>query len=376
VINRERRDPGGAWARPCILPILVRRSLCVGCSSQDECANSGIPAMKKRSPTTRSRRGDGFVSVGTFGRRFRRRLPESVKSDRRGWRFDVPMEAANYLAACRRRHWPTSLRKKSATRKQWRFHHSWHEVHAAEAVDAQHEVRRRSQDRSLWPGYAVLIVGAEGSRRVVIGRTDRPSRIRREARLHGAFSTGKPKTTDRLFRTAYLCVQNNQVGDIVNFESGDHVKGSVKISLRVNFRSRVRRSLGSSGSQPTTTSSSLPITFARSSPAWRSDIPSPRSKGTTSISFVTPFSASRAILSPSVLDSLVRERDAGDGGRGARNGLADPNIAKTARSAQTEVVKANIEIDQARRDLETTTGDGTHFPSEGHRSTETKMKGD
>jgi major vault protein len=38
----------------------------------------------------------------------------------------------------------------------------------------------------VYPGYAVLIVGAEGSRRVVIGRTDRPSRIRREARLHGA----------------------------------------------------------------------------------------------------------------------------------------------------------------------------------------------
>jgi major vault protein len=48
-------------------------------------------------------------------------------------------------------------------------------------------------------------------------------------------STGKPKTTDKLLSTAYLCIHNNQVGDIIPFESNNHVKGKVKLSLRVNF---------------------------------------------------------------------------------------------------------------------------------------------
>lgn len=86
----------------------------------------------------------------------------------------------------------------------------------------------------IWPGYAMLIVGAEGNRRVEVG----PKTILLDYDEEPGFmslSTGKPKTTDRLIQTAYLCVQNNQVGDVVPIESKDHVKGSVKISLRVNF---------------------------------------------------------------------------------------------------------------------------------------------
>lgn len=86
----------------------------------------------------------------------------------------------------------------------------------------------------VWPGYAVLVVGAEGSRRVVKG----PEVILPQYDEKLGFmelSTGKPKNTDHLLQTAYLCIHNNQVGDIVAFESSDHVKGKVKISLRVNF---------------------------------------------------------------------------------------------------------------------------------------------
>lgn len=86
----------------------------------------------------------------------------------------------------------------------------------------------------VWPGYAILIVGAEGSRRVVQG----PETILLEYDECLGFmelSTGKPKTTDRLMKTAYLCTTNNQVSDIVPFESKDHVKGTIKISMRVNF---------------------------------------------------------------------------------------------------------------------------------------------
>lgn len=86
----------------------------------------------------------------------------------------------------------------------------------------------------VWPGYAVLVVGSDGKRRVVQG----PEVILLEYDEKLGFmklSTGKPKSTDTLYMTSYLCVQNNQVGDIVAFESKDHVKGTIKISLRVNF---------------------------------------------------------------------------------------------------------------------------------------------
>lgn len=89
----------------------------------------------------------------------------------------------------------------------------------------------------VWSGYAVLVVGAEGSRRVVEG----PQVFLLEYDEKLGFmelSSGKPKSTDKLVKTAYLCVQNNQVGDIVSFESKDHVKGKVKISLRVNFEAK------------------------------------------------------------------------------------------------------------------------------------------
>lgn len=90
----------------------------------------------------------------------------------------------------------------------------------------------------VWPGYAVLVVGAEGSRRVVEG--PQVVLLAYDEKLgHMDLSTGKPKSTDTLFRTAYLCVQNNQVGDIVSFESKDHVRGEIKISLRVNFEAKL-----------------------------------------------------------------------------------------------------------------------------------------
>ena len=86
----------------------------------------------------------------------------------------------------------------------------------------------------VWPGYAVLIVGADGARRVEQG--PQVILLQYDEKLgHMDLSTGKPKSTDKLMKTAYLCVQNNQVGDIVSFESSDHVKGTIKISLRVEF---------------------------------------------------------------------------------------------------------------------------------------------
>jgi major vault protein len=89
----------------------------------------------------------------------------------------------------------------------------------------------------IWPGYAVLVVGAEGSRKVVEG----PHVVLLEYDEKLGFmelSTGKPKTTDKLYKTSYLCVQNNQVSDVIGFETKDHVKGTIKVSLRVNFEAK------------------------------------------------------------------------------------------------------------------------------------------
>lgn len=86
----------------------------------------------------------------------------------------------------------------------------------------------------VWPGYSVLVVGAEGSRRVVVG--PQVILLDYDEKLgHMELSTGKPKSTDNLLKTAYLKVQNNQIGDIIDIESSDHVKARVKISLRMNF---------------------------------------------------------------------------------------------------------------------------------------------
>ena len=87
----------------------------------------------------------------------------------------------------------------------------------------------------VFPGFAVLVVGSEsGERRVIEG----PEVVLLEydeklGYVH--LSTGKPKNTDQLMTTPYLQVQNNQVGDIIQFESADHVRGTVKISMRVTF---------------------------------------------------------------------------------------------------------------------------------------------
>ncbi len=87
---------------------------------------------------------------------------------------------------------------------------------------------------TLWTGYAVLVTSKTGGRRVEVGPTtvllDYDESI--EAL---ALSTGKPKATDRLLETPYLRVENNQVSDIVQVETVDHVHVRIHLSYRVDF---------------------------------------------------------------------------------------------------------------------------------------------
>lgn len=86
----------------------------------------------------------------------------------------------------------------------------------------------------IWTGFAVLLVKADGTRRIEVG----PQVVTLDfdetvSPLH--LSTGKPKTTDNLLTTGYLEVRNNKVGDIVEVETLDGVTVRLKLSYRVSF---------------------------------------------------------------------------------------------------------------------------------------------
>jgi major vault protein len=87
---------------------------------------------------------------------------------------------------------------------------------------------------NVWPGYAVLVTKKSGERRVVSG----PENILLEydeSLMVLELSTGRPKTDDRLLRTAYLRTVNNQVSDKVEVETRDLVPVAIELSYRVNF---------------------------------------------------------------------------------------------------------------------------------------------
>lgn len=204
----------------------------------------------------------------------------------------------------------------------------------------------------VWPGFAVLIVGAEGSRRVVTG----PEVVLLEYDEKLGFmelSTGKPKTTDKLMRTAYLCVQNNQVGDIVAFESKDHVKGKIKISLRVNFEAE-------------TEDDRLKWFGTDNYVKFLTDHVRSVIAGMTKKYPVAQIKSEYVTLVRDAILGLKPEGSAKRAGMPFENGmkvtevevlelaLDDVSIAQMLDKAQTDVVRANIEIQQAEKDLEAT----------------------
>jgi major vault protein len=87
---------------------------------------------------------------------------------------------------------------------------------------------------NIWTGYAVLLVKSDGTRRIVEG----PQTVLLdydEAPEIMELSTGKPKTTDKLFRTAYLRIKANKISDILEVETADHCQFLLKLSYRMDF---------------------------------------------------------------------------------------------------------------------------------------------
>ncbi len=86
----------------------------------------------------------------------------------------------------------------------------------------------------VWTGYAVNVISKDGSRKVVCG----PQTVLLDydqdlERLE--LSTGRPKTTDHLIKTVYLRHENNKVSDLINVETKDFVRATVKVSYCVDF---------------------------------------------------------------------------------------------------------------------------------------------
>ena len=86
----------------------------------------------------------------------------------------------------------------------------------------------------VWTGYAINIISKSGKREVVLGPTTRL--LNYDETIEAMeLSTGKPKTTDNLFRTGFLRVENNKVSDIIKAETSDFVEVNIKVSYCVNF---------------------------------------------------------------------------------------------------------------------------------------------
>lgn len=87
---------------------------------------------------------------------------------------------------------------------------------------------------NVWTGYAVNIVSKTGKREILVGPAARL--LDYDETLEAIeLSTGCPKSTDNLIKTAYLRVENNKVSDIIDAQTKDFVEVRVKVSYCVNF---------------------------------------------------------------------------------------------------------------------------------------------
>ena len=86
----------------------------------------------------------------------------------------------------------------------------------------------------VWTGYAVNVISKDGTRKVVRG--PQTILLDYDQTLEVLeLSTGRPKTTDNLIKTVFLRHENNKVSDLINIETKDFVRATVKVSYCVDF---------------------------------------------------------------------------------------------------------------------------------------------
>lgn len=87
---------------------------------------------------------------------------------------------------------------------------------------------------NVWPGFAVMIVNGKGDRRVVQGPAT--TLLQYDETLHRfALSTGTPKTSQQPIEGVYLQTSANSVSDLIEVETQDLCRLSLRLSYRVNF---------------------------------------------------------------------------------------------------------------------------------------------
>lgn len=202
----------------------------------------------------------------------------------------------------------------------------------------------------VWTGYAVMIVSKTGKRRVEIGPTNVLMEYD-EALEVLELSTGKPKTTSNLLKTVYLRVLNNKIGDIVtDVETSDHVRLDIKLSLRVNFEGEPSKWFE-----------------VENYVKYLCDHVRSVLKGAIKKQNIEQFYAGAADI---IRDTLLGKPVEGGGERPGmtfkENGMrvtdvevldvkiTDQAVAGLLSQAQHNVVKSNIELAQAARDLDVT----------------------
>jgi major vault protein len=201
----------------------------------------------------------------------------------------------------------------------------------------------------VWTGYAVMVVGADGTRKVVVG----PSRLLLnydETLEVLELSTGKPKNTDTILRTAYLRVLNNKVSDILTVETSDHVRLTLKLSFVVDF-------MGTGKDRDSWFNVSNYVKFMCDH--IRSIL-----KGVAKLKTVEEFYSSYVTI---IRDTILGTQD-----KGKRSGMVfdennmqvkdveilsieieDTNVKTLLSAAQFDTVKNNVDLATARRAVET-----------------------
>jgi major vault protein len=200
----------------------------------------------------------------------------------------------------------------------------------------------------IWTGYAVLVVSPTGERRVEIGPTT--VQLDYDETLEKmALSTGKPKTTDDLYKTVYLRVANNNVSDIINdVETSDHVKLNIKVIHKVDFEDNPTRWWN------------IENYVKHICDHVRSVIKGAVKKISVEEFYANPIDITRDVI-------LGKKEDGGErAGMSFENGarikdvevlkvdIQDRSIQNLLDQAQHQVVQTNIELAQAKRDLEVT----------------------
>lgn len=87
---------------------------------------------------------------------------------------------------------------------------------------------------SPWTGYAVQVVSKSGERKVIVG--PQTYLLAYDETLESMkLSKGTPKSDDHVLKTVYLRVKHNKLSDLVEAETSDLCRVTLRLSYRVNF---------------------------------------------------------------------------------------------------------------------------------------------